>query len=177
MVIYLSKGGLPELPGLPSVQWIFGYDEPFGFIMQLLVHAEGRCRVNMSSGEVCMGEELVHFTVSMPCSPCYSTGTRPDTEHHLSHAQGMCWLHLWKKISSMKTGLKVHGHIHCRVCLMEKGWRMVRTIPANGSGVLQLHLWWTWERRPGCRLDIWSCKARSELMIRNYLLTSPMTDC
>lgn len=46
----------------------------------------------------------------------------------------------------------------------------------SASQVLQIRLWWTWERRLGCRLDIWSCKAKYEFMNRNYPLTSPKTE-
>lgn len=62
MVIYLAKCCLPgELPGLPSVRWIFGYDKPVGSL-QFLVHAEGRCRVNKSGGVICMGEARVFYS-------------------------------------------------------------------------------------------------------------------
>lgn len=119
---HLLKCSFPEgLPGLPSVCWVFGYDGPVRSL-QFLVHAEGRCRVNMSSGVTCRGEEYVHSTVSMPGSPCYSTGTHPDTWHRLACAWVTCWVHLCRQTCPMRTGLKVHGHTPCHLCLMERGW-------------------------------------------------------
>lgn len=85
---------LEELPGLPPVCWITGQGEPAGQL-QFLLHTKGRCVVNISCGISNMEEKRMHLTVNMPPSPCYLTGTCPDTCHHvhLARAQVMCWVH------------------------------------------------------------------------------------
>lgn len=99
MVIYLSKCCLSDKsPGRAAKASISPLNFwPWWTSWTIIVpDACEKCRVNMSCGVICSGEEHTHFTVNMPLSACHLTGMCPDIWHHvhLACAPVLCWVHM-----------------------------------------------------------------------------------